>query len=61
MVLSVVLNSTSLFAVFGLILLPSELVLIVVSCKVVNISLKFKFFHKIDVIHEKFFVLCNLL
>ena len=33
----------------------------VISCKIVNSSIKFKFIHKISIIHEKFHVLLNLL
>jgi len=43
------------------ILLPSELLRIVISCKIVKISMKLKFFNKIAVIHQKFLVLFNLL
>jgi len=38
----------------------SQLFWIVISCKFARGSRKFKFFHKIDVIHEKFFVLLKL-
>ena len=51
----------SLFIVCGLILLPSELFCIVISCQIVNSSMKFEFIHKISVIQEKFLVLINLL
>ena len=51
----------SLFIACGLILLSLELFLIVVNCKIVNISVKFKFIHKISIIHEKFLVFFNLL
>jgi len=36
--------------------LPSELFQIVLSCKVVNSLMKFKFIHKIFAIQEKFLV-----
>jgi len=52
---------TSLFVGYGLILLPSELFHVVTSCKIVTSSMKFKFFHKIAIIQDKFFVLFNLL
>jgi len=42
-------------------LLPSELFQSVISCKIVNSSMKFKFIHKIFVIQEKFLVFFNLL
>src|SRR6218665_2464330 len=38
----------------------SQLFWIVISCKIARGSRKFKFFHKIDVIHEKFLVLLKL-
>ena len=38
-------NFTSVLIACGLILLPSELFLIVISCKIVNSSMKFKFIH----------------
>src|SRR6218665_1298089 len=50
-----------LFIACGLILLPSELFRNVISCKIVNSSMKFKFIHKIFVIHEQFLVFFNLL
>jgi len=34
---------------------------IVIICKIVNSSVKFKFIHKVDVIHKKFLLLFNLL
>ena len=46
-----------LFDACGLILMPSELFLIVISCKIVNSSIKFKFVNKIAVIQKKFFTL----
>ena len=56
---------TNLFIACGLILLPSELFRIAISCKMFNSSMKFKFIHKISVIQpmiqEKFFVFFNLL
>src|SRR6218665_2476255 len=52
---------TNLFVACGLILLPSGLLLIVISCKICNSSMKFKFIHKIAVIHKKFRALSNLL
>src|SRR6218665_993483 len=54
-------NFTSLFIACGLILLLSELFRIVISCKIVSSSMKFKFIHKISVILEKFLVFFNLL
>src|SRR6218665_1686872 len=42
--------------VCGLILLPSELFQIVISCKNVNSLMKFKFIHEISVIQETFLV-----
>jgi len=48
----------------GLILLPSVLFWIAISCKTVKSSMKFKFIHKIFVIQgfkEKFLVFFNLL
>src|SRR6218665_906345 len=47
---------TSLFIASGLILLISELFRIVISCKIVNSSIKFKFIRKISVNQEKFLV-----
>src|SRR6218665_2258361 len=41
-------------------LLPSELSRIVISCKIVDSSMKFKFLHKISVIQEMFHVFFNL-
>src|SRR6218665_1090777 len=55
------LYSTSLFIACGLILLPSELFWIVISCNIVNSSMKFRFIHKVFVIQEKFLVFLNLL
>ena len=52
---------SSLSIACGLILLPSELFRIVINCKIVNNSMKFKFIQKIFVIQEKFLVLLNLL
>ena|SRR6218665_106457 len=53
---------TSLFIACVLILLPSELFRIVVmSCKIVNSSMKFKFIRKTSVIQERFPVFFNLL
>jgi len=53
---------TSLFVASGLILLPSEeLFRMVISCKIVNSSMKFKFIHKISIIQEMFLVFFNLL
>jgi len=49
------------FIACGLILFPSELFWIVISNKIVNSSMKFKFIHKIFVIQEKFLVFFNLL
>jgi len=46
----------SLFIVFGLTLLPSEPIRIVISCKIVNSSMKSKFIHKISVIQGMFLV-----
>ena len=40
---------------------PSELLWIVISCKIVNSSMKFKFIHKIFLIQEKFLVYFKLL
>src|SRR6218665_1940326 len=40
---------------------PSELLRIVISCKIVNSSMKFKFIHKIFLIQEKFLVYFKLL
>ena len=51
---------TSLFIARGLLLLPSELFRIVISSKIVNSSMKFKFIHKISII-QLFLVLFNLL
>jgi len=51
----------SLFIALGWILLPSELFWIVISCKIVNSSVKFKFIHNISVIQETFFRFFNLL
>jgi len=54
---------TSPFFAF-LILLPSELFWIVISCKTVKlliVSVKFKFIDKIATIHEKFLALCSML
>ena len=45
----------------GLILFPSELFRIVMSCKTDNSSTKFKYIQKISVIQEKFLVFFNLL
>lgn len=42
-------------------LLPSNLFRIVICCKIVNISIKFKFNRKIFVIQEMIPVFCNLL
>jgi len=55
------INLARLFVVCSLILLPSELLQNVTSCKTLNSSMKFKFIHKIAVIHETFLVLSNLL
>jgi len=49
------------FVACSFILLPSELFQLGIGGKIVNISMKFKFFHKIVIIHEKFLVLFNLL
>src|SRR6218665_3336963 len=49
----------SLFIAFGLILLPSELYRITITCKMVNNSMKFKSIHKISVIQEKFLLFLN--
>jgi len=43
-----------LFITCGLILLPSELFRIVISCKIVYNSMKFKLIHEISVFQEKF-------
>jgi len=51
----------SLFVACDLILLPSELFWIVISCKIVISSIKFQFLHKIGVILEKFLLLFNVL
>jgi len=52
---------TSPFIAHGLILLPTELFRIVISCKTVSSSMNFKFIHKILVIQEKFLAFFNLL
>src|SRR6218665_849020 len=52
---------TRLYLACGSILLPSELFLNIISCKIVSISMKFKFIHKIAIIQEKFRILFNLL
>ena len=45
---------TNLFHACSLILMLSELFLIIISCKIANRSMKFKFVHKIAVIQKKF-------
>ena len=50
-----------LFVACGLMLLPLELFLIVISCTFDNSSMKFKFIHKIFVIQEKLLVYFKLL
>ena len=52
---------TSPFIACGLILLPSELFRIVISCKIGNSSMKFKFIHKIFVLQENFNVFLTCL
>jgi len=52
---------TKLFIACGLILLPSELFRIVISCKMFKSSMKFIFIRKISVIQEKLLVFFNLL
>src|SRR6218665_886699 len=52
---------TGLFVAHGLILLPSELFRIVISCKInFNSSMKFDFIYKISIIQENFLVFFNL-
>jgi len=46
---------------YGSILLPTGLFGIVINCKIVNSSMKFKFIHKISVIQNKFLIFFNLL
>src|SRR6218665_83741 len=58
---SIFLNLTSLFIDYSLIFLPSELLRIVISCKIVNSSMKFKFIHKFFLIQEKFLLFFKLL
>ena len=58
---STFLNLTSLFTDYSLIFLSSELLRIVISCKIVNSSIKFKFIHKFFLIQEKFLVFFKLL
>jgi len=48
------ISLTSLFVVCGLILLPSELFQIVISCQIVNSSMMSKFVHKNVSIQETF-------
>src|SRR6218665_3022381 len=48
---------TSLFDACGLILMLSALFRTVISCKIVDSSMKFKFFHKISVVQKKFLLL----
>ena len=55
------INLASPFIACDLIFLPSELFRIVISCKIVNSSMKFKFIHIISVVQEKFLVFFNLL
>ena len=45
-----------IFIACGLILLPPELFRILIRCKIVHSSIKFKFVHKISVMQEKFLV-----
>ena len=53
---------TSLFIACGLIVFLSlKLFLVVISCKIIISSMKFKIIHKISVIQEKFLVFLNLL
>jgi len=52
---------TSLFDAHGLILMLSELFHIIISCKIVDSSMKLKKFHKISIIQKKFLLLLNLL
>src|SRR6218665_1585428 len=49
------------FYLKSVLLLPSELSRIVISCKIVDSSMKFKFLHKISVIQVMFHVFFNLL
>src|SRR6218665_3574823 len=58
---SIFKNLTSLFIDYSLIFLPSELLRIVISCKIVNSSMTFKFIHKFFLIQEKFLVFFKLL
>jgi len=53
------LNLISLFIACSLIFLPSVLCQIVISCKIVNSSMKFKFVHKISIIQKKLLVFLN--
>src|SRR6218665_1805600 len=57
---SIFKNLTSLFIDYSLIFLPSELLRIVISCKIVISSMKFKFIHKFFLIQEKFLVFFKL-
>ena len=55
------IDLTSFFVACSFLLLPPELFQIVISCKIVNSLMKFKFIHKITATLEKFLVIFNLL